>query len=78
MGFQFPVANNPGGKKMVEQIPRFDSVSLPGNAILPQEQVDAALAQLKMGFAEITKELNPGDGVPLHWLERQAQQQQQQ
>ena len=41
------------------------------------EQIDAALAQIRAGFAELTKNLKPGDGVPLLLFEMQQQQQQQ-
>jgi hypothetical protein len=63
---------------MVELFPNVDSMPLPGKALCPPEYIDAALAQVRASFAELTKDLNPADGVPLLLFERHVQQQQQQ
>ena len=77
MGFLIPVVDDPEGN-MVELFPNVDNMPLPGKALSPPEHIDAALAQIKAGFAELTKGLNPADGVPLLLFEHQVQQQQQQ
>jgi hypothetical protein len=81
MGFLIPVVDDPEGN-MVELFPNIAHIPLPGKALCPPEHIDAALAQVKASFAELTKDLNPADGVPLllfeHHVERQQQQQQQQ
>ncbi|HEY4232216.1 MAG TPA: hypothetical protein VGM76_02210 [Lacipirellulaceae bacterium] len=76
MGFLLPVIADPEGN-MIELFPNIDNVPLPGKAMCPPEQIDAALAQVHAGFAELTKNLKPGDGVPLLLFEMQQQQQQQ-
>jgi hypothetical protein len=76
MGFLLPVIDDPEGN-MLELFPNIDNVPLPGKAICPPEHIDAALAQIQARFAELTKNLDPGDGVPLLLFEMQAQQQQQ-
>jgi len=77
MGFMIPVVDDPEGN-MVELFPNIDNIPLPGKALCAPEQIDAALAQVRAAFAEMTKGLNPADGVPLLLFERYAQQQQQQ
>lgn len=77
MGFIIPVVDDPEGN-MVELFPNVDSMPLPGKALCPPEYIDAALAQVRASFAELTKDLNPADGVPLLLFERHVQQQQQQ
>ena len=76
MGFLMSVIDDPEGN-MIELFPNIDSLPMPGKAICPPEQIDAALAQIQASFAELTKNLQPGDGVPLLLFEMQAQQQQQ-
>jgi hypothetical protein len=77
MGFMIPVVDDPEGN-MVELFPNIDNMPLPGKALCPPEHIDAALAQVRAAFAEMTKGLNPADGVPLLLFERYVQQQQQQ
>jgi hypothetical protein len=77
MGFMIPVVDDPEGN-MVELFPNIDNLPLPGKALCPPEHLDAALAQIRVGFAELTKNLKPEDGVPLLLFERAMQQQQQQ
>jgi len=77
MGFMIPVVDDPEGN-MVELFPNVDNIPLPGKALCPPEQLDAALAEIRAGFAELTKDLNPSDGVPLLLFEHHVQQQQQQ
>jgi hypothetical protein len=77
MGFVIPVVDDPEGN-MVELFPNIDNMPLPDKALCPPEHIDAALAQVRAGFAELTKDLNPADGVPLLLFERHVQQQQQQ
>lgn len=77
MGFLIPVIDDPEGN-MVELFPNVDHVSLPGKAFCPLEQIDAALGAIQKSFAEVSKGLNPADGVPLLLFERYAEQQQQQ
>ncbi len=76
-GFIIPVVDDPEGN-MVELFPNIDDMLLPSNALCQPEQVDAALEVLRLGFAELSKNLNPSDGVPLLLFERYAEQQQQQ
>ena len=47
-------------------------------ALCPPEHIDAALAQVGAGLAELTKNLDPADGVPLLLFETHMQRQQQQ
>jgi catechol 2,3-dioxygenase-like lactoylglutathione lyase family enzyme len=77
MGFLIPVVTDPEGN-MVELFPNIDHLPLPAKALCPPEQVDAALAAVRSGFAELAKTLNPDDGVPLLLFEAYTQQQQQQ
>jgi catechol 2,3-dioxygenase-like lactoylglutathione lyase family enzyme len=77
LGFLIPVVDDPEGN-MVELFPNVDNIPLPGKALCPPEHIDAALAEIKAGFAELTNDLNPADGVPLLLFERNVQQQQQQ
>lgn len=76
-GFLIPVVDDPEGN-MVELFPNIDHMTLPEKALCPPEHVDEALAQIRAGFAELTKNLNPADGVPLLLFETHAQSQQQQ
>lgn len=76
-GFLIPVVDDPEGN-MVELFPNIDHMALPEKALCPPEHVDEALAQIRAGFAELTKNLNPADGVPLLLFETHAQSQQQQ
>jgi hypothetical protein len=76
-GFIIPVVDDPEGN-MVELFPNVDNMPLPDKALCPPQQIDAALAEIKAGFAELSKGLNPADGVPLLLFEQHAQQQQQQ
>jgi hypothetical protein len=77
MGFLIPVVTDPEGN-MVELFPNVAHLQLPAKALCPPDQIDAALAQIKAGFAELTKDLNPADGVPLLLFETRVEQQQQQ
>jgi hypothetical protein len=76
-GFLIPVVNDPEGN-MIELFPNIDHMSLPEKALCPPEHIDAALAQVRAGFAELTKNLGPADGVPLLLFETHMQSQQQQ
>lgn len=77
MGFLIPVVDDPEGN-MVELFPNVDHLPLPGKALCPPEHVDTALEAMRAQFAEVSKGLNPADGVPLLLFERYAEQQQQQ
>jgi catechol 2,3-dioxygenase-like lactoylglutathione lyase family enzyme len=77
MGFLIPVVTDPEGN-MVELFPNIDHLPLPVKALCSPEHVDAALAAVRSGFAELAKTLNPDDGVPLLLFEGYKQQQQQQ
>jgi hypothetical protein len=72
-----PVIDDPEGN-MIELFPNLAHVELLAKAFCPPEHIDAALTQVHVGFAELTKGLKPEDGVPLLLFEQQAQQQQQQ
>jgi hypothetical protein len=76
-GFLIPVVDDPEGN-MIELFPNIDHMPLPDRALCPPEQIDAALFQVRASFAELTKNLGPGDGVPLLLFETHMQQQQQQ
>ena len=76
-GFLIPVVDDPEGN-MVELFPNVDHMPLPGKALCPPEQLDAALAQIRTAFTEFAKNLDPADGVPLLLFESSAQQQAQQ
>jgi catechol 2,3-dioxygenase-like lactoylglutathione lyase family enzyme len=80
IGFLIPVVHDPEGN-MIELFPNVAHMQVPENALCPPEHIDVTLAQVKAGFAEITKEMNLANGVPLflfeHHVERQQQQQQQ-
>jgi hypothetical protein len=76
LGFLIPVIDDPEGN-MIELFPNIDNVPLPSKALCPPEQIDAALPQIRAGFGELTKNLDPADGIPLLLFEMQAQQQQQ-
>src|SRR4051812_3343097 len=77
MGFLIPVIDDPEGN-MIELFPNLAHVELPAKALCPPQQIDAALAQIRMGFERLTKDLQPGDGYPLLMFETQVQRQQQQ
>jgi hypothetical protein len=74
-GFLIPVVDDPEGN-MVELFPNIDNMPLPGKALCPPEHIEAALAEVRSAFKELSKNLDPADGVPLLLFERQAQQQQ--
>jgi hypothetical protein len=76
-GFLIPVVDDPEGN-MVELFPNIDNLPLPDKALCPPDQIDAALAQARAAFAELTKHFGPDDGVPLLLFESHPQQQQQQ
>jgi hypothetical protein len=76
-GFLIPVVEDPEGN-MIELFPNIDHIPLPDKAFCPAEHIDAALAQVRAGFAELTKNLDPADGVPLLLCETYMQRQQQQ
>ena len=63
---------------MIELFPNIDHLPLPDNALCPPEHIDAALAQVRAAYAELTKNLDPADGVPLLLFETHMQRQQQQ
>jgi hypothetical protein len=75
IGFMLPVVDDPEGN-MIELFPNVGHLPLPAKALCPPEQIDAALAQIRAGFAGLAKNLKPGDGVPLLLFEMQQQQQQ--
>jgi hypothetical protein len=72
-GFMIPVVDDPEGN-FVELFPNVDNIPLPGKALCPPEHIDAALAQVRELFAEMTKNLSPEDGVPLLLFEQYAQE----
>lgn len=76
-GFQIPVIDDPEGN-MIELFPNVDHLPLPDKALCPPQHIDAALAQIRSGFAELTKGLRASDGVPLLLFEMQVQRQQRQ
>jgi hypothetical protein len=78
-GFLIPVIDDPEGN-MIELFPGVDHLELPPKALCPPERIDAALAEVRAGFAALTKNLDPANGVSLLLFEthRQLQQQQQQ
>ena len=76
-GFTIPVVDDPEGN-MVELFPNIDNMPIPGKALCPPEHLDAALTDIKAAFTQLTKNLDPADGVPLLLFEMQTQQQQQQ
>jgi hypothetical protein len=73
-GFLIPVVDDPEGN-MVELFPNIDNMPLPGKALCPPEHIDAALAEVRAAFAELTKDLDPAGGVPLLLFESRSQQQ---
>jgi hypothetical protein len=75
-GFLIPVVDDPEGN-MVELFPNIDHLHLPDKALCPPAQIDAALAQVRAGFEQLTSGRDPNDGIPLLLFESQAQQQQQ-
>ena len=74
-GFLIPVIDDPEGN-MVELFPNVDNVPLPGKALCPPAHIDAALAEVRLAFEQLSKNLNPADGIPLLLFENQMQQQQ--
>jgi len=70
-GFLIPVIDDPEGN-MVELFPNVDHMPLPEKALCTIEHFDAALAEVRGAFAELTKELGPNDGVPLLLFENQS------
>ena len=62
-GFLIPVVDDPEGN-MIELFPNIDHMPLPDKALCPPEHIDAALAQVRAGFAELTKNLEPGGWCP--------------
>ena len=76
-GFLIPVIDDPEGN-MIELFPNVDHVPIPAHALCPPEHIDAALAELRSNFAELSKNLDPADGVPLLLFESHIQRQQQQ
>ena len=76
-GYLIPVVDDPEGN-MVELFPNIDHMMLPGKALCSPDHVDEALAQIRVGFVELTKNLDPADGVPLLLYETHMQRQQQQ
>ena len=76
-GFLIPVIDDPEGN-MIELFPGIDHLPLPPKALCPPEHIDAALAEIRAGFAALTKNFNPADGVPLLLFETHMQRQQQQ
>jgi hypothetical protein len=75
-GFLIPVVDDPEGN-MIELFPDIDNIPLPGKALCPPEHIDAALAEVRSAFEQLTKNLAVADGVPLLLFETQMQQQQQ-
>jgi hypothetical protein len=75
-GFLIPVVDDPEGN-MVELFPNIDHMQLPDKALCPPAHLDAALAQVRARFEQLTCGHDPNDGVPLLLFESQAQQQQQ-
>ena len=57
---------------MIELFPNIDHVPLPGKALCPPEHIDAALAEVRTAFGQLTKNLNAADGVPLLLFERRC------
>jgi hypothetical protein len=76
-GFLIPVVDDPEGN-MVELFPNIDNLPLPGKALCPPDRIDAALAEVRAGFQQLAKNLDPAAGVPLLLFETQMVQQQQQ
>jgi hypothetical protein len=76
-GFLIPVVDDPEGN-MIELFPNIDNMPIPEKALCPPAHFDGALAQVRAGFAELTKTLDPADGVPLLLFETHMQRQQQQ
>ena len=59
---------------MVELFPNIDNVPLPGKALCPIEHIEAALAEVRRAFDELTKGLSPEEGVPLLLFETGGRQ----
>ena len=74
-GFLIPVIDDPEGN-MIELFPNIDNMPLPGKALCPPQHIDAALAEIRLTFGQLTKNLKEKDGVPLLLFETQMQQQQ--
>lgn len=75
--FLIPMIDDPEGN-MIELFPNIDHLELPAKALCPPEHIDAALAQARAAFSEISRGLQPADGVPLLLFETHQQRQQQQ
>src|SRR4029079_3318584 len=75
-GFLIPVVDDPEGN-MIELFPNVDNIPLPGKALCPPEHIDAALAEVRSAFEQLTKNLAVADCVPLLLFDSQMQQQQQ-
>ena len=75
--FLIPVIDDPEGN-MIELFPNIDHMPIPPQALCPPEHIDVALAQMRAGFAELSKNLDPAAGVPLLLFETHMQRQQQQ
>jgi hypothetical protein len=73
-GFMIPVVDDPEGN-MVELFPNVDNMPLPEKALCSAEHLDGAMAEVRAAFAELTKNLDPADGVPLLLFEAKSQQQ---
>jgi hypothetical protein len=76
MGFLIPVVEDLEGN-MVELFPNVAHLQVPEKALCRPEHIDVTLGQINAAFAELAKDLNPADGVPLLLFEQYAQQQQQ-
>ena len=58
LGFLIPVVDDPEGN-MVELFPNVDHIPIPGKALCPPEQIDAALAAMRRGFEELVVRAEP-------------------
>jgi hypothetical protein len=76
-GFLIPVVDDPEGN-MIELFPNIDDMKLPDKALCPPEHIDAALAQVKLSFEQLTTGLRSEDGIPLLLFDSHMQGQQQQ
>jgi hypothetical protein len=64
-------------ESMIEMFPNIDNIPLPAKALCQPEHVDAAHAQVRAAFAQLTNGLDDANGVPLKLFEQAMQQQQQ-
>jgi hypothetical protein len=76
-GFLIPVIDDLEGN-MIELFPGTDHLQLPPKALCPPEHIDAALEEVRVGLAALTKDLDPADGIPLLIFVTHVQRQQQQ